>query len=170
MGGIFVSKLFTYDRIRAVNYARKWAHGRNPKYADFQKMGGDCTNYASQVLNAGGCPMNYNQYGWYYRSLKDRAPAWTSVQALYNFLISNKGRGPVVEEVDIKEMQIGDLVQLQFGNDDVFDHTPVIVDIDGFKRIENILIGAHTIDRLDYPLSNYSVKKMRFLHIKGYRK
>lgn len=165
-----MSRLLGYDRLKAVNYARKWAYGRNPKYADFQKMGGDCTNYASQVLYAGGCPMNYSKYGWYYRSLNDRAPAWTSVQLLYKFLISNEGTGPVAEEVDIKDAQIGDLAQLQFGKDDVFDHSPVIVDISGFKSLDNILIAAHTIDRLDYPLSNYIVKEIRFLHIKGYRK
>ncbi len=161
--------IYSYDRIRAVNYARKWAYERNPKYVDFQEMGGDCTNYASQVLHAGGCPMNYNENGWYYSNLNDRAPAWTSVQFLYKFLTNNKGIGPMAEVVDIKDLKIGDLVQLQFQDDTIYDHTPVIVDIKRPINLDNIYIAAHTIDRLDYKLSNYRFRKIRFLHILGYR-
>ena len=36
-----------YNRTAAVNYARKWALGRNPAYYDFEEIGGDCTNFAS---------------------------------------------------------------------------------------------------------------------------
>ena len=41
-----------YNREEAVSYARKWALGRNPAYFDFQKLGGDCTNFASQCIYA----------------------------------------------------------------------------------------------------------------------
>lgn len=47
-------------RRRAVEYADKWAggpddpHKHNPDYADFGGGGGDCTNFASQVMRAGG--------------------------------------------------------------------------------------------------------------------
>ncbi len=162
--------LSSYDRLRAVKYARRWALDRNPRFADFENMGGDCTNFASQVLLAGGCPMNYSKYGWYYRNLNDRAPAWTSVHYLYKFLTTNKSIGPVAREVGIRDVQIGDLVQLKFTDDYTFDHTPIIVDIDFPINLNNILIAAHTIDRLDYRLSNYNFKEIRFLHILGYRK
>jgi len=33
-----------YNRVKAVEYAHKWAFGRNPKYFNFDKLGGDCTN------------------------------------------------------------------------------------------------------------------------------
>ena len=39
-----------YDRNRAVEYAHKWAYGRNPAYYDFEYLGGDCTNFASEVI------------------------------------------------------------------------------------------------------------------------
>ena len=52
---------------KAVAYARRWAFGRNPDYYDFSRLGGDCTNYASQVLFAGAGVMNFTPtYGWYY--------------------------------------------------------------------------------------------------------
>lgn len=34
-----------YDRISAVSYAKKWALSRNPKYYNFDTVGGDCTNF-----------------------------------------------------------------------------------------------------------------------------
>ena len=42
-----------YDRRAAVEYAHKWAFGRNPEFYDFSEIGGDCTNFASQCLYAG---------------------------------------------------------------------------------------------------------------------
>lgn len=163
--------LYPYDRIGAVAYARKWAMARNPSYGDFEEMGGDCTNFASQVLHAGGCPMNYHKYGWYYNGLNDRAPAWTSVKYFYEFLINNKGIGPVGEETDVYGLEVGDMVQLNFEHDYEYNHTPVVVAIKSGKRsLDKILIAAHSIDRIDYPISNYSFKKIRFLHIIGFRR
>src|SRR4029079_15512066 len=40
-----------YDRLKAVQYARKWARGTNPQYG---RMANDCTNFVSQVLYEGG--------------------------------------------------------------------------------------------------------------------
>ncbi|MBB6218236.1 hypothetical protein HNQ80_004395 [Anaerosolibacter carboniphilus] len=163
--------IYPYNREAAVAYARKWAMGRNPRYGDFEKMGGDCTNFASQVLHAGGCFMNYSPYGWYYRSINDRSPAWTSVKYLYQFLMYNKSAGPVIEETDIYGIEVGDLIQLDFEDDGIYNHTPVVVNVlPGGRSLEKILIAAHTIDRIDYPVSNYAFKKIRFLHVLGYRR
>ena len=61
-----------YNRDAAVAYARKWALGRNPAYYDFQDVGGDCTNFASQCIYAGARTMNFTSvFGWYYRSSYD---------------------------------------------------------------------------------------------------
>ena len=48
-----------YDREAAVEYANKWAYGRNPRFYDFSQLGGDCTNFASQCIYAGSGIMNY---------------------------------------------------------------------------------------------------------------
>lgn len=45
-----------YDRNKAVAYAHKYAYSRNPNYYNFDNIGGDCTNFVSQVLAAGGEP------------------------------------------------------------------------------------------------------------------
>ena len=70
-----------YNRQAAVSYARKWAFRRNPNYYDFENLGGDCTNFASQCIYAGAGVMNYTPvFGWFYKSANDRTASWTGVE------------------------------------------------------------------------------------------
>ncbi len=39
-----------YNREAAVAYAKRWEMSRNTKYYDFNNIGGDCTNFASQCI------------------------------------------------------------------------------------------------------------------------
>ena len=56
-----------YNREDALNYANKYADGRNPKYYDYSNLGGNCANYGSQVIKAGGIPDDYTgPYQWKY--------------------------------------------------------------------------------------------------------
>src|SRR5690554_560109 len=108
--------LLTYDRQNAIEYANTWAFGRNPQYFDYSNLGGDCTNFISQCILAGGGIMNYiRDLGWYYNSANDKAPAWTGTTYLYNFLTrSTTGPGPVGREVDVSQIEVGDIIQLAF--------------------------------------------------------
>ncbi|MTI68205.1 MAG: amidase domain-containing protein [Firmicutes bacterium] len=162
--------IYPYNRKKAYRYAEKWALKRNPKYYNFDYLGGDCTNFASQVLFAGGCPMNYKKWiGWYYKNINKRAASWTGVNFLYDFLINNKDRGPIAEETSIDKIQIGDIIQLNFDLDNSFNHTPIVVRIDEPRMENNIYIAAHTIDRFNYSLGKYKYKDIRYLHIIGYK-
>ena len=42
-----------YNRQKVVEYARKWAYGRNPAYYNFEPVGGDCTSFVSQCIYEG---------------------------------------------------------------------------------------------------------------------
>ena len=91
----------TYRRERAVEYARRWAFARNPLFSDYTGIGGDCTNFVSQCLYAGGCQMNFTPvFGWYYISPEDRTASFSGVEYFYNFMTSNEGVGPFAEERD----------------------------------------------------------------------
>ncbi len=153
-----------YDRIKAVEYAEKWAYLRNPDFYNFNELGGDCTNFASQCLFAGSSVMNYP--AWYYYSLNDRSPSWTGVEFLYDFLIKNRGVGPRGEERGIEDISRGDIIQLDFEGEGRFSHTLVVVKADYPITPAGILIAAHTNDSLNRPLDSYSFRKARFIHIK----
>ena len=89
-----------YNRDLAISYAQKWALSRNPKYYNFDAVGGDCTSFVSQCLFAGSNKMNYSkQNGWYYNNGNDKSPSWSGVEFLYNFLTTNKGYGPRATQV-----------------------------------------------------------------------
>ena len=153
-----------YNRQKVKEYAKKWAYSRNPKYYNFDPIGGDCTNFVSQCIYAGSGIMNYNKTnGWYYNNGNDKSPSWTGVEFLYKFLISNTGVGPVGEET--KQLDIGDVIQLSF--DGVkFTHSLIIVELSK----KQILIASHTFDSYGRDLNSYIYKKARFIHIKGVRK
>ena len=60
-----------YNRSDAANYIETYVENPNPDYGDYTSSGGDCTNFVSQVLRAGGMPMtpakeNPTSNDWYY--------------------------------------------------------------------------------------------------------
>jgi hypothetical protein len=161
-----------YDRARAVEYAKRWALSRNPLFIDFTGQGGDCTNFASQCLFAGCGVMNFTPvFGWFYKSLNERAPAWTGVEYFYRFLTENavgdgvgSGAGPFAVETDVAGLRIGDFVQFGRTTED-FYHTPVVV---GFANGEPLL-AAHSYDAFGRKLSSYTFDKLRCLRVLGAR-
>lgn len=153
-----------YNRSRAVAYARRWAMSRNPAFFNFETLGGDCTNFASQCVYAGAGIMNYTpQTGWFYLSAGDRTPSWTAVEYLYTFLTQNRSVGPFASEGKRSQVQPGDLVQLG-SREGIFYHCLIITAV-----TPTILVAAHSIDVLDQPLRVYDYDTIRFLHIEGVR-
>lgn len=154
-----------YDRKDVLEYAKKWAYLRNPNYYNFDNLGGDCTNFASQCIYSGSKVMNYEtNIGWYYINVKDRAPAWTGVEYLYNFLIKNKKVGPFGHEVQNEKIEIGDLIQLSFSNN-IYSHSLIVVG----REKDEIYVATHTYDTFYRKVSSYSYEKIRKIHIDGVR-
>lgn len=153
-----------YNREESIAYARKWSLSRNPKYYNFDGIGGDCTNFVSQCIYAGAKVMNYtSDTGWYYRSINDRSAAWSGVEYLYKFLVNNKSVGPYGHTVSENEIEIGDVIQLG-GSDGRFYHSLVVT-----QSSPAILIACHTYDSSDRPLYSYNYSAIRFIHIDGVR-
>ena len=161
-----------YNRARAVTYAETWALDRNPLFLNFAGRGGACTNFTSQCLLAGSCTMDFTpDFGWYYRNVNDRAPAWTSVAFFYDFITGNPafaaengGIGPFGREVRAREIELGDFIQLA-NEEGEYYHTLIIT---GFEP-NDILVCAHTDDSLNRPLSSYNYASLRLIHIDGVR-
>ena len=157
-----------YDRGAAVRYAHTWAYCRNPRYFNYDGIGGDCTNFASQCLYAGTGVMNFTPiYGWYYLDPNDKAPAWTGVPYFRNFLVRSKpSPGPFAREVSLEEVEPGDFIQLRFDKER-FTHTPIVVEVGSPAAPDNILVAAHSDDTDFCPLDRYDCRAMRCLHVLG---
>lgn len=167
-----VSGLRPYDREAVVRYAHRWAYGRNPDFYDYEYIGGDCTNFASQCVYAGSGVMNYlRDFGWYYIDANNKAPAWTGVPYFYNFMTRTaQDRGPVAVDAPIGDIRLGDVIQLSF-NGETWNHTPVVVELLRTPAVEpgDILIAAHSYDADNRPLNTYNYQDIRFLHFIGVR-
>ena len=166
----FSPDLMPYNRENAVNYALSWALNPNPGFYDYSDIGGDCTNFASQVIFAGGAVMNFNPvHGWYYIDPNRKSPSWTGVNFLHDFLISNREQGPWGEEVGVRQIQTGDIIQLSFQGG-IFQHSLVVTHLAGPPDLENIYVSTHTPNARNVRLTaEYSWEKIRFIHILGSR-
>lgn len=153
-----------YDRRASVKYAQKWAKGRNPNYYDFSKIGGDCTNFISQCLLAGGGEMNFDKYyGWYYNNEKNRSPSWTGVRYLQRFLLSNHKKGPFGKVVLLNHLKEGDLILLKRPFQPYFTHAVIVTKI----AKQQIFVCSHTQDALDKPLQEFVFDRAMGIQIEG---
>ncbi|MBY9078086.1 amidase domain-containing protein [Paenibacillus sp. HN-1] len=178
----------SYKRKRAVHYANKYAgaawgagnhHHYNKKYLDYTGKGGDCTNFASQVVGdekeGGGLS---HKGGWRYFKGTGGTRTWVHTDSFSHFL-TYSGYGRVIkqgryEEVvapsskhpngAVSELKPGDLIAYIPRNNDI-DHFAVIV---GFNDYGYPLVNCHTADRYHVPfdLGWDRNTKYRLIHIK----
>lgn len=160
-------RIGVYDRKQVYNYAKRWAFDRNPAYYNFDSIGGDCTNFASQCIFAGASVMNFSSNnGWYYSNGNSKSPSWTGVEFLYRFITTNNSVGPFGKVVTFDKIELGDLIQLSFDGHK-FSHSLIVVQ----ENINFNLIGiaSHTFDSFNKKIFEYSFKNIRFIHISGVR-
>lgn len=144
----------TFSKSNAIAYAEKYALVHNPSYISFDNNGGDCTNFASQILHAGGLPKTKTWYNY--------SNPWVRVKELRNYLINNN---LAKEFNDLDSDCEGALIQ--FFNPELKDwtHTGFIT----YSLGDDYLYCCHSYDKLNYPLSlAYPLiyKKIRILKIK----
>ncbi|MBR4545724.1 MAG: amidase domain-containing protein [Oscillibacter sp.] len=101
-----------YDVSKAVAYAEQYWGGKpgetykeggtqsgedyyNKAYASFNPYGGDCANFTSQCIYAGGMPQvvtkAYGNDGWYYKTSTNRSATWTGATNLRQWMADNRG-------------------------------------------------------------------------------
>ncbi len=148
-----------YDRNAAVAYAREFAMSKNPDYYFFGGIGGDCTNFVSQCLHAGGFNMIYDDIdGWFYVNSSFRSASWTGVEFFRRFLL-NDLHFPKGEIVGREDVEIGDIIFLNDGRR--YYHSLFITKIEDGE----IYICSHSDPSLDRPLSTYRYFDCDFVHI-----
>lgn len=168
----------SYNRDKAYNYAMKWTINRNPDWTKYDDYGGNCQNYASQVLIAGGIPMDNTYPGiwkWYGHtpnnssSKTGRSASWTVVDYFYEYAKNNTGTGLcALVDQNIYSSEKGDIIQVTT-EENSFQHTIVVVGIvKKDDKVLDILTNSNTADRENYPLSAYNFSKKRLIKVLGY--
>jgi hypothetical protein len=160
-----------YKRINAVHYALKYALKPNPNYRYFSltNTGGDCSNFISQCLLAGGVSMNST---WWYKKgnpLNTNGDTWSFqwsiAGSLYFYLRKNEKfnlPGPKgTEIVDKQILEIGDLIYFEDNKGNIF-HSAIITSTGN----EAILISQHSFEALNIPYQkSWEATKLHFLKI-----
>jgi hypothetical protein len=150
-----------YNRAKAVEYAKTYALSPNPSFKYFnvyETFGGDCTNFVSQCLLAGGAPMTYiGEHAWWYNksstfsTADDRwSVSWTVAHSLYWTLKVNNETNPngvKGQEVNsVSTLELGDLIFYENQRGIIF-HSAIVT---GFSPIAT-LVSQHTYEARDIP-------------------
>jgi len=106
-----------YDREAAVNYAAQYALSYNPGFGSWAQAGGDCANFVSQCLLAGGLPMKRcGKRQWYFDTPGEKYTAatssWKGAQSLKLYLKYNSEPPylPITFLPSPQELQQGDIL------------------------------------------------------------
>ena len=142
-----------YNREKAREYALKWATSSNKEYYNYINDGGDCTNFVSQVLRAGGLEFVGSKENatsiksWFYYSsnLPNRTSTWTAANPFNLHFGKEYKRAYKYREYKVEDalknwdeiystIYIGDIVQYSRPNNIAF-HSQAITDVLDKKTI-----------------------------------
>ncbi|WP_405723826.1 amidase domain-containing protein [Streptomyces sp. NBC_01537] len=116
----------TYNYAAMAAYAEKYWKNYNPAYRKFNEAGGDCTNFVSQSLKAGGwkndsgTASDYRNW-WYDTSAQ--TDSWVGVNEWSWFALSSKRTTSLA---NVYQAEVGDVVQMDFDRDGSKDHTMIV--------------------------------------------
>lgn len=150
-----------YNRTAAVQYALRHWNNPNPDFAnmDTRGGGGDCTNFTSQALLAGGWPMDYRGMGfdreWWYRRIGTEpfdsqgndwwSCTWSLPENQFHYLRIN--HASVVDllrdRTEVRRLRLGDLLFYDWDGDGLFDHGSIVT---GFDRFGRPLVTYRTLE------------------------
>ena len=169
---------YPYERDSAVAYASEWIGKRNQEWSDFTGRGGNCQNFVSQCLLAGGIPIDIEGepiWKWFGEDLNERndcegnSSSWISVNGFYQYASTNRGYGlSAVPDAPYQEGVPGDILQMGFpGN---WNHVVLISEViqgeDG--HFIDYLVHSNTSDLRNFPASAYPLPCQSLIKICGW--
>ncbi|WP_030238911.1 MULTISPECIES: amidase domain-containing protein [unclassified Streptomyces] len=118
----------TYDYKAMAAYAEKHWNVYNKDYPDFngQGAGGDCTNFVSQALKAGGwkhVPGYVYDYTRWFGNADIQSHSFIGVNEWSWFAQNSKRTKPLA---NVYQMEVGDVLQVDFDRDGSKDHTMIV--------------------------------------------
>jgi len=115
----------TYDYAAMATYAEKYWKNYNTAYRKFNSVGGDCTNYLSQSLNAGGWKQvssSSEEYGTWSYGTSTQTDTWVGVNEWSWFTQTAKRTTALA---NVYQMDVGDVMQMDFDKDGSKDHSMI---------------------------------------------
>ena len=159
-----------YDRAAAEQYMRQYDHQRNDRWHAYDDVGGNCMNFGSQVLLAGGIPMDEEGGSkWFWRGQNDLDLSWINVGRFYSYARENRGYGLAADtEANYYTGEVGDILIL--GPDGGHNHTTVISGIVRNEAGETVdyLLCSNTTNYTDFPAGAYYYTSQRLVKIYGW--
>ncbi len=135
---------YTYSYQNAVAYANRYALSYNPAYENYNSIGGDCANFVSQCLYAGGLPMTDK---WFFRrdasGKSSRTSPWSTANGLFNYVSAYCGTAVVNPQNS--EVTAGNPVFYYKASKGRYSHAAICV---GVSPTGVPLVDAHNEDRL----------------------
>ncbi|GAA3309687.1 hypothetical protein GCM10020295_75000 [Streptomyces cinereospinus] len=117
-----------YDYKAMAAYAEKYWSTYNTAYPDFngQGAGGDCTNFVSQSLKAGGwkhVPGYVYDYTRWFGTADIQSHSFVGVNEWSWFALNSQR---VTSLANVHQMDVGDVLQVDFDRDGSKDHTMIV--------------------------------------------
>ncbi|MEG8275650.1 amidase domain-containing protein [Streptomyces sp. AHA2] len=118
----------TYDYKAMAAYAEKHWNTYNKDYPDFngEGAGGDCTNFVSQSLKAGGwkhVPGYVYDYTRWFGNADIQSHSFIGVNEWSWFAQNSKRTTPLA---NVYQLEVGDVLQVDFDRDGSKDHTMIV--------------------------------------------
>lgn len=142
---LFAAFYSSYNVAAAVSYSDTYALNYNTAYYNFNSLGGDCANFTSQCINAGGMPQVvgsvYGTNGWFYVKSNNRSATWTGANSLRTWMANN--RGVLVDNPSDSQIYTGSPVFYDWDKSGTYDHAAFCVG----KNAEGVpVINSHNAD------------------------
>ncbi|WP_416984569.1 amidase domain-containing protein [Streptomyces sp. T028] len=118
----------TYDYKAMAAYAEKYVYTYNKDYPDFNGhgAGGDCTNFVSQSLKAGGwkhVPGYVYDYTKWFGNADIQSDSFVGVNE-WSWFAQNSKRTTAL--ANVYQLEVGDVLQVDFDRDGSKDHTMIV--------------------------------------------
>ena len=143
---------YTYNVSNAIAYADKYCINYNSAYNSYKGRGGDCANFVSQCLYAGGFKQDSE---WYKHSV-----AWINVmKQIAHF----KAYGTFLNATNSNLIK-GNPIYFDWNGDSTYDHATICV---GRNNSGIAILDSHTKDLYHATWTNWSFRKAATIQLRG---
>lgn len=172
---------YSYNRQKARIYMRNFFENYNDEFYNFDNLGGDCTNFASQIVHFSGVPYTEqtefpDENFWYYYGSSwgyERTSTFTSAlefrKHFGDVLDNGVKRGRAMETYTVnqailqfddiwKKIKVGDIISHGHTEDGSY-HTQIVYEFGIINR--DIKVAQHSIDALNRSLFEYLLYRQK---------